>query len=247
LVRRKSSSAAAAVEQIIFPQPGGKFHLRPLSRLSNTTTRQAGIWVMRIAMILAGALLAGSLMATEQAGAAMKHYYLNIPRQPLDSALEDFAKQTGLQLGRLTDNLDGSALVGPIEGDKTPQEALSALLADEDLEYQVVSDNVIAIVDKSDGPAESEASSGVKNDEVVITGSRIKRADNDGPQDVLLYSKQQIQQSGQSTIADFLSTLPDVSVNAQRIGLYLAFRRNQCAGARPAGRFDPDTAERPSR
>jgi len=52
----------------------------------------------------------------------------------------------------------------------------------------------------------------VQLEEVIVTGSRIPQAAKEGAQDVKVYAKQQIEQSGQATVADFLNTLPDVSV-----------------------------------
>lgn len=50
-------------------------------------------------------------------------------------------------------------------------------------------------------------------EEVVVTGSRIPRAATQGPQDVQIYTKAQITESGQTTVADFLNTNPDVSIS----------------------------------
>jgi iron complex outermembrane receptor protein len=47
--------------------------------------------------------------------------------------------------------------------------------------------------------------------EVLVTGSRLKQTSTQGPQELKVYSQQQIEQSGQTTVADFLNTLPDVS------------------------------------
>jgi iron complex outermembrane receptor protein len=49
-------------------------------------------------------------------------------------------------------------------------------------------------------------------EEVVVTGSRIPRTAQEGAQEVKIYTAEQIEQSGQTTVADFFSTLPDVSV-----------------------------------
>jgi len=81
----------------------------------------------------------------------------------------------------------------------------------------------VAQVDKgtSSGPSpveeENDQSSKKKKadqlEEVVITGSRIPRAAQEGAQEVHVYTREQIEQSGQTTASDFLNTLPDVSVS----------------------------------
>ncbi|MGO8974873.1 MAG: TonB-dependent receptor plug domain-containing protein [Steroidobacteraceae bacterium] len=49
-------------------------------------------------------------------------------------------------------------------------------------------------------------------EEVVVTGSRIPLPANDVSPDVKIYSRDQIDQSGVTSIADFLNTLPEVSL-----------------------------------
>jgi iron complex outermembrane receptor protein len=55
-------------------------------------------------------------------------------------------------------------------------------------------------------------------EEVVVTGSRIPTTSKQGAQDVKIYTKEQIDRSGQTTVADFLNTLPDVSVAIRENG-----------------------------
>src|SRR5262249_17548610 len=77
-------------------------------------------------------------------------YQLNIPKEPLDSALRDFAHQTGLQIARFSDAVDGGALVGPIAGELSAHQALTSLLAPSGLTYKVVNDRTIAVVSLED-------------------------------------------------------------------------------------------------
>jgi iron complex outermembrane receptor protein len=48
---------------------------------------------------------------------------------------------------------------------------------------------------------------------IVITGSRLLASSKEGPQEVRVYDREQIDQSGQTSIEDFMSTLPSVSLN----------------------------------
>src|SRR5262249_15235831 len=61
-------------------------------------------------------------------------------------------------------------------------------------------------------PASSEESTGDKLEEIVVTGSRLRLKAAEGAQEVKIYNRQQIEASGQGTVADFMNTLPDVSV-----------------------------------
>jgi iron complex outermembrane recepter protein len=106
---------------------------------------------MRIATVLAVAFLGTtSLAAAQHAQAAIQHYQLNIPRQSLDTALKDLAQQTGLQIGRFSGRIDGSAMVGPVRGDQTPEQALKTLLYKTGLNYKIVSDTTIAVYNPKD-------------------------------------------------------------------------------------------------
>jgi iron complex outermembrane recepter protein len=49
-------------------------------------------------------------------------------------------------------------------------------------------------------------------EEIVVTGTRLRLKATEGAQDVKTYSREQIDESGQTSIADFLNTLSDVSV-----------------------------------
>jgi hypothetical protein len=105
---------------------------------------------MRIAAIIAAALFTtGGLAAAERVQAAIRHYQLDIPRQTLDNAIKELAQQTGLQIARLSDTIDGNVMVGPVKGNRTPEEALQTLLT-HDLRYKVVNDTTIAIIDAKD-------------------------------------------------------------------------------------------------
>ena len=54
--------------------------------------------------------------------------------------------------------------------------------------------------------------------EVFVTGSRLPTPATDTAQDVKIYTRKQIDQSGQTTLADFLNTLPDVSTATTESG-----------------------------
>lgn len=50
-------------------------------------------------------------------------------------------------------------------------------------------------------------------EEVIVTGSRIPVTAAEGAQPVNIYTRQQIEESGQTSVADFLNTLPEVSLS----------------------------------
>jgi len=87
--------------------------------------------------------------------AATNLYQLNVPRQSLDAALKDLAKQTGVQIARFSD-MPYNMMVGPVIGNVSITQALDSLLGSSGLTYKVVNDRTIAIVerDRQTGPPE---------------------------------------------------------------------------------------------
>jgi len=67
-----------------------------------------------------------------------------------------------------------------------------------------------ATVEKQDEQAKRKP---IQLEEVVVTGSRIPTHVNEGAQEVKIYTREKIEQSGRSTVADFLNTLPAASVS----------------------------------
>src|ERR1700736_413741 len=106
-----------------------------------------GVRLILLSMVLG--LCAAVLPASAQA-----LIQINIPRQSLDTALKDFARQTGLQIGRFSDTVDGSAIVGPVTGELSAEQALKSLLVPSGLSYKMVNARTIAIVPLSAGAGE---------------------------------------------------------------------------------------------
>ncbi len=71
----------------------------------------------------------------------------------------------------------------------------------------------------SAGDSSSDGKGTGKVQEVVVTGSRLLSQSENRPQEVNVYSRERIDQSGQSTVTDFLNTLPEVSVGSPETGV----------------------------
>ncbi len=113
--------------------------------------QRAGFTIMRIVTIVAATLFtSGGLIAAESAQAAITQYELNIPRQPLDTALTDLAQQTGLQVGRFSDAVKGDTLVGPVTGNYSADQALKSLLAATRLTYRTLNERAIIVLRPED-------------------------------------------------------------------------------------------------
>jgi len=53
-----------------------------------------------------------------------------------------------------------------------------------------------------------------QSEQIVVTGSRLGLSAEQSVQELLIYDRTRIEQSGQSTVADFLATIPQVSLNS---------------------------------
>lgn len=97
-----------------------------------------------------GAMLALSMTdACAQTKAAERKVELAIEQQSLADALNDWAKQTGLQLVSPSSELMNTKLAPRLKGSYSPQRALEELLRGSSLTYEWVSDRAVAIREKS--------------------------------------------------------------------------------------------------
>jgi hypothetical protein len=96
----------------------------------------------RLPVVLA--LVCAGLFSRAICGAESEAYTLHIASQPLDNALQEFARQTGLEIivfSHLTDGQRAPAL----DGRYTVDEAMKALLADSMLTFHWVNAKTIEI------------------------------------------------------------------------------------------------------
>src|SRR5258708_36811111 len=63
-----------------------------------------------------------------------------------------------------------------------------------------------------DKDAEAKRTPTGQLEKMVVVGSRLPAAEAQTAQDVHIYERERIEQSGQSTVAEFLATLPEVSL-----------------------------------
>lgn len=71
-------------------------------------------------------------------------YTLHIESQPLDSALQEFARETGMQILFFSDLTDGLRSM-PLDGKYTLDAAMSTLLAGSRLKYRLINSKTIQI------------------------------------------------------------------------------------------------------
>jgi iron complex outermembrane recepter protein len=108
----------------------------------------------------------------------------------------------------------GSSFTGPETNLQLAQVDQKIAQADSSTaQSQSAADNSQGPKDEKNSSLESKDSKETQIQEVVVTGSRLKQSAQDGAQAVQIYSKEQIDQSGQTTLADFLNTVPSVSLS----------------------------------
>jgi iron complex outermembrane receptor protein len=137
-----------------------------------STVKRAGGVALRVTLLsIVVALCAAVLPVSAQA--LIQHYKLDIPRQPLDTALKEFAQQTGLQVARFSDTVDGSARVGPVTGEFSAEQALDSLLIPSGLGYKRVNDRTIAIVPLRETQSGENANAPKESTSQPLTPARV--------------------------------------------------------------------------
>ena len=158
-----------------------------------------------------GSVLIAAFIAT---GAFAQTRDFNIPAGELKAVLDAFVQQSGAQLVYRADEVVGVQSKG-VTGSVSREEALARILEGTGFAGHRDSSGAFAVVrerEQSRTEKPGATSSAIKGEKIEITGSRLSRNQTDGPQEVKVYKREYIEQSGQATVADFLNSLPEVSV-----------------------------------
>src|SRR5687768_15529318 len=70
---------------------------------------------------------------------------VSIPAQPMPQALDEFARQTGMQVVFATEDVAGGITAPKVIGTYRPAEALERLLADSGLEFEFINSRTVAV------------------------------------------------------------------------------------------------------
>lgn len=166
-----------------------------------------------------GALLLGTAVAlvvpTVARAVDLDHpVVFDIAPQNLASALIDFSRQADLQVMSAGPDLKDRRAPG-VHGSYAIGKALDLLLTGSGLSYKAAGPSTVAVVAAAtpsaavDPPAEAQAQTNqaVPLEKIEVTGSHIKRSEAETVENVQIITGQQIQQSGQETVADYLRTI----------------------------------------
>lgn len=157
-------------------------------------------------MLAAALTMAWVQLAAAQSSAPVTEYSLTIPSGSLTMALDQFSKQTGLQVAAELKTPEQQQLsVDAVIGRFTAAAALEKLLAGSDLTYVWEDESTVRIYR---GVVHQPQGEGGQR-EVLVTGSRLEGGE--GPAPVRVYSREQIDRLGVSSlpgVASYLTQQP---------------------------------------
>ena len=165
---------------------------------------------------------------TQAAGQSVRIY--DIRAGDFATALNQFSDQSGLQV------LFDAALVkgrvtSAVQGNLGAHQALMQLLKGSALQPTYLNERTVILKKEPSPPvrqpenpatpssASETAKASTQLDTVVVTGSRLSQAQTQGPQQVQVYTKEDLAQSGQKTVLGFLNTLTVVSTSVTEAGV----------------------------
>ncbi len=131
--------------------PGARTVL--VSETSRHKTFLGGI-IVRLASAFSTAFAIWTVAVADPALAVASKFWLDIPEQPLPTALQDLARQTGLQVAGLSEVLAVGSNVGPLKGQYSIEHAMDALLRPSGLTFSVVDGHTIAVLKAATTQAE---------------------------------------------------------------------------------------------
>lgn len=144
--------------------------------------------------------LGASLHPTPAAADLASRIKFDIGPQELSSALLRYSEQSGVQVTGSADVLEGRSTPG-VSGERVARDALETLLKGSQLNYDVIDANTVAIRGK---PITISDASAIQ--EIVVTGSHIRGATGAAP--LLVFSRQDIEDSGFSSTQQLIQSLP---------------------------------------
>lgn len=153
---------------------------------------------------------------------------IDIPAGDLSAALDTYARQTGTQLVYRADQLKGAHSAG-LQGQTASPQALDALLKGSGYRAQRDASGAVLIVPAGTAkpaaparatpaskPAQAATDAPVTNlDTVQVTGSRIPRAQVEGPAPITVVTAEQIKASGFTSVPEVLRSLSQNSGSVQ--------------------------------
>ena len=133
--------------------------------------------------------------------------HFDLPAEPMDRALRDFALQANCNIS-FAPSLVAGLQAPAVKGEYSRGEALSILLTGTALKAVTVNDNTIQVVERGAG-TELDRKTAEKRDleEIVVTGTHIRGISN-RTNPVMVIDREQIERSGYASTQDLFRSLP---------------------------------------
>ncbi len=169
-------------------------------------------WRKQVLAVGAG-LFSASIIAGSESGQVVQ---LNIASQPLGQSINEFARQTGLQVA-VFDDVGADITTSAVNGAYAPQVALQMLLANTGLSVESVDDRTYAIrAEAGSGPMMAQASGDVDQnsqrsvstpparhrraiDEIIVSAQKRDESLNEVPASIAAFTSESMQSSGVTT------------------------------------------------
>jgi len=183
-----------------------------------TSNRRSMRTILLGATALAGAL---ALSAT-QASAQERRYEFDVPAQPLNAALQTFARQAQLQVifaEAETKNLSAP----PLNGSYSADEALQVLLAGTELKVSRTSKGVLQIAANADPQSGSAAGDGADQGTVqalIVTAQKREEDIQDVPIAISAFTQEDLTRSQVAGGADLMTQVPNMTFTKTNFSSY---------------------------
>ena len=141
---------------------------------------------------------------------------LNLPSEPLEDALHEFSRVTGLKV-MLYSNLGRGVTAPAVQGTLTPQAALELLLKGSELRFEYLDAQTIAVLPLHDPGNVTNSTSSTQDsapqlDEIVVTAQKKEERLQDTPVPVAVLNANTLAESSQVLIRDYASSVPGFAV-----------------------------------
>ncbi len=186
-------------------------------------------WYKVVRGTAVAAILATSVTSTAFAKDQLRRSY-DIRAQSLSSALKAVAARSNMEVLFPADVVAGKAAPA-LHGSYTAVEAVRALLADGSLAVEVDGKAILVRRRSETGPATD--SSAVPDEDIVVTGSRIRGGVPTSP--VIVLTQRAIVAAGQATVAEALRSIPQNFSGGQNPGVAFGASQTNIANANVSG------------
>lgn len=134
---------------------------------------------------------------------------LDIQPQPIGDALNEFARQAGIQV--ILQTHDGAGITSPrLVGEYQPRVALEKLLANSGLEFEYLNGNTIAVRKPATGKSSAIVETPVV-EEIMVTATKRAESIQSVPISITAIGNEEISRRGLKGMGDYLASVPGVS------------------------------------